>query len=321
MTNEKFDDSLDLITVGCAGTFDHILTMRELPQTEYPLIKNNSVPKDIHRLYFGGCSFNIAVTGQSLGLRTGVINPVGRDFISKGYWDYLQNLKVSTEGLIVRDDTLSGHCYIWQDQSGATYMVSFGLPELLDTINPNQCLPYLEQASNLIIGPHLTSFSIALAKRAKESGIKVFLSSPFSNTPNTQEAITLISCAKVGFFNELEANMLIKTLGVESREELLALGFENLIITHGNRGSTLITSEGDYSIPIVKADVVVDPTGAGDAMAGATTTALIKGYSPKEAVQIGAVVSSFVVESLGCQTNLPDWETMLNRYRVHFGEL
>ena len=66
---------------------------------------------------------------------------------------------------------------------------------------------------------------------------------------------------------------------------------------------------------------VVDPTGAGDAFAGATLTALINGYSPEASAKVGSVVSSFVVEKNGCQTNLPSWKTMLQRYQSFFGSI
>jgi hypothetical protein len=33
------------------------------------------------------------------------------------------------------------------------------------------------------------------------------------------------------------------------------------------------------------------------------------------------VTASFVVEKTGCQTNLPDWESMRKRYHTHYGPL
>jgi ribokinase len=36
---------------------------------------------------------------------------------------------------------------------------------------------------------------------------------------------------------------------------------------------------------------------------------------------VGTVTASFAVERVGCQTNLPGWEMMVERYRRHFGPL
>jgi hypothetical protein len=33
---------------------------------------------------------------------------------------------------------------------------------------------------------------------------------------------------------------------------------------------------------------------------------------------VGTVTASFVVEHPGCQTHLPDWDSMLARFRRHF---
>jgi len=35
---------------------------------------------------------------------------------------------------------------------------------------------------------------------------------------------------------------------------------------------------------------------------------------------MGAVVASFVLEKVGCQTNLPNWEMLSARYAKHFGQ-
>lgn len=311
--------SLDLVVVGCAGTFDHILNLENLPTKTSPNVKHGSVPKDVHRLYFGGCSFNIAVTARTLGLRVAVINPVGHDFIQRGYKEYLEGHKISTEGLILLEETPSGHCYILQDKSGPTYMISYSLTDLMISVSPDPFFHLIERASHLVIAPVLTDFSLALGKYAKKIGRIVFLSSPITGAPNENDVIEMMGLAKVAFFNELEVNLILQSIGATRPSDLLKMGLETLVITRGSHGSILITSEGELEIPIVPARKVIDPTGAGDSFAAATSAALIKGYSPFQAVRMGAVVSSFVVEQMGCQTNLPNWETMLSRYQDNFG--
>ena len=75
----------------------------------------------------------------------------------------------------------------------------------------------------------------------------------------------------------------------------------------------------EHHVPAVRVDAV-DPTGAGDGYRAGFLTAFRKGYAPLDCCRAGAVVSSFVVERMGTQTNLPDWDRMLTRYRKVFGE-
>jgi len=72
--------------------------------------------------------------------------------------------------------------------------------------------------------------------------------------------------------------------------------------------------------PIIRVDVA-DPTGAGDAYRAGFLTAYDSGYDPLTACRIGTTAASFVVERVGCQTNLPDWSRMKARYETAFGKL
>jgi ribokinase len=36
---------------------------------------------------------------------------------------------------------------------------------------------------------------------------------------------------------------------------------------------------------------------------------------------MGSVVASFVLEAVGCQTNLPTWRAVVMRYEQHFDKL
>ncbi|HJJ91449.1 MAG TPA: PfkB family carbohydrate kinase, partial [Methanocorpusculum sp.] len=65
----------------------------------------------------------------------------------------------------------------------------------------------------------------------------------------------------------------------------------------------------------------VDPTGAGDAYRAGLFTAWKKGFDLADACKVGAVVSSFAVEKIGTQTNLPTWDEMAARFEKAFGEL
>ncbi|MBN1563489.1 MAG: carbohydrate kinase family protein, partial [Anaerolineae bacterium] len=45
---------------------------------------------------------------------------------------------------------------------------------------------------------------------------------------------------------------------------------------------------------------------------------LLRGELPETSAQLGAVVASYVIEAVGCQTNLPTWGAVMARYRDQF---
>ncbi len=106
--------------------------------------------------------------------------------------------------------------------------------------------------------------------------------------------------------------------GVDEVEGALRLIGE----TQGAQGAEVITPQGRTVIPAARlaSGAVVDPTGAGDGFAAGLLAGLVWGFSPVESAQLGAVIASYVLEAVGCQTNLPDRAALAGRYRANFGE-
>jgi ribokinase len=85
-------------------------------------------------------------------------------------------------------------------------------------------------------------------------------------------------------------------------------------------GSTLYMGASEHFIPVVPV-TLADPTGAGDAYRAGFLSAYVRGFPPLTCCRIGTVTASYVVEHVGCQTHLPTWVQMLERYHAHFGTL
>jgi len=134
-------------------------------------------------------------------------------------------------------------------------------------------------------------------------------------TPDQLEII--LANIDILFSNNHEMDRMCDMLGLE-RAALIA-SVPMVVTTRGAEGSMLYMEGEEYPVPAVRVDAV-DPTGAGDGYRAGFLTAFRKGYAPLDCCRAGAVVSSFVVEQVGTQTNLPDWDRMLGRYRKVFGE-
>ena len=125
----------------------------------------------------------------------------------------------------------------------------------------------------------------------------------------TGDAAYNIGVAKNAEFASLDPGQDVKYYTKEQLEELFA-----------NIGLLICNNFEIEKIPSVAVSAV-DPTGAGDAYRAGLFTAWKKGFDLADACKVGAVVSSFAVEKIGTQTNLPTWDEMAARFEKAFGEL
>jgi ribokinase len=105
-------------------------------------------------------------------------------------------------------------------------------------------------------------------------------------------------------------------VAIVNETELKALGDEHpprVVVTLGERGVRVLP-EG-VELPAIPARVV-DTTGAGDALAGATAAALAEGRPLEDAVRWGIAAASLSVERHGCQPAMPSRTEIEERLRT-----
>lgn len=93
-----------------------------------------------------------------------------------------------------------------------------------------------------------------------------------------------------------------------------------LVITHGEEGLSLYTTKEKIVLPACKADRVLDPTGAGDALRAGILTGLAHKWKLRQCGQLGAALASFVVEREGTLLDSLDRDEVWNRAEVTYGE-
>jgi ribokinase len=129
---------------------------------------------------------------------------------------------------------------------------------------------------------------------------------------------SIISNTDILFANQHEVQQMCTTLGVT--REALTKEVTMAIFTMSGDGSTLYMGGAEHFIPAVPV-TLADPTGAGDSYRSGFLSAYVRGYTPLTCCRVGTVTASYVVEHVGCQTHLPTWSQMLERYRAHFGTI
>jgi adenosine kinase len=128
-----------------------------------------------------------------------------------------------------------------------------------------------------------------------------------------------IKGAHILICNDYEFELIRQKTGMGEKEVLEQV--DMLIVTKGEKGSTVITRSGQTDVPAVEPRRIADPTGVGDAFRGG----LMKGFAMRlpadEAARIGSVAATYCLEHLGGTYHSYTWAEFEERYRQHFGSL
>jgi adenosine kinase len=128
----------------------------------------------------------------------------------------------------------------------------------------------------------------------------------------------LIDGAAYLFSNDYEAALIEQKTGWTAAEILSRVGVR--VITHGSSGA-VVERDGAESIKVaaVAGIEAVDPTGVGDAFRAGFLGAVAWGLGHERAAQLGCVLASHVVETVGPQEYTLGQSSFLDRVEAAYG--
>lgn len=270
---------------------------------------------DVQSATLGGCGTNIAVACARLGLNSAVVMPIGNDAGGDCFKRALQAEGVNAGFVEVVDNGNTSTSFLFSDPEGNQQTFFYpgvaGWNELEFNLN-----------DELAAGAHWGVITVGnachnntIAHWFERLRIPLLWS-----LRNDEQAFPLsllrylASVSRVLIMNEAEADELKVKLGLPDVRELFKQQAQWIFITRGEHGSRVISPEGEITVPAAPPVLIVDPTGAGDAFTAGVLYGLRRGADAQLAAQIGAVVSSFVLEEKGCQSNLPGLSQVQERY-------
>jgi sugar/nucleoside kinase (ribokinase family) len=289
-----------MIHVAGHTAVDHICRVPALPA------RNGSTAITSHEVFFGGGAANIAAGIARLGGAATLVSAVGKDFNGGDYERWLESLGVRLRLYQVKD-ARTPTAFMFTDSGGDQItFFEWGASRVFASADP-PAFPFVHMAT---ADP---AFNVKVAEKA------VFASfDPGQDLYRYQEEQlrSILGNISILFANQHEVEGMCRILRM-SREDLANL-VPMAVFTKSAEGCTLQIRGGpEQHVPALPVKMA-DPTGAGDAFRAGFLTGTDMGLEPIICTRIGTVTASFVVETAGCQTNLPDWQAMRTRYRNHF---
>lgn len=289
-----------MIAVVGHTAIDHIFLVPDLPE------RHTSTYVLDHQVFFGGGAANIAAGIATLGQPCTLVSAVGNDFAGSAYDRWLERLSINRQFFVV-EGARTATAFLFNDESGDQItFFEWGASSVFQTAEA----PALDCVHMATADP---DFNVRVAEK---SGFASF--DPGQDLPrySKEQLDAILEHIDILFANQHEVAKMCAIAGM-TRKEVIDL-VPVAVFTLSAEGSMIFSGGEKHHIPAIPV-TLADPSGAGDAYRAGFLAAFLQGYNPVTCCKIGTVCASFVVEKVGCQTNLPDWERMLQRYRQHFG--
>jgi len=263
----------------------------------------------------GGIGANIAYNMKLLGADPILFATVGQDFSDYRAWMVENDLNVTHVIEIENDFTASFFVSTDQEQN---QIANFYTGAMAHARNYSLTDRGLTTADLVIISPNDPVAMLNYAQECRDHDI------PFAYDPSQQVAFLngddlkqSIPGATYLLGNEYELAMIERKTGW-SFEEIRAQ-VRNLIVTHGEKGSTIHAEDATIEVPAASIQAVLDPTGAGDAYRGGFFAALDAELSWEQCGKVGALCGAYALEQIGTTTHSFSWAEFADRYERTFG--
>lgn len=303
--------TLDLLTTGYPS-IDYIYNVSRSPKEDETAVLETFSTRGSH----GGCGLNVAVILAKLGFEVGTAVVLGDDPEGLDYVQHLRNSGVQSDNVILLPGLVTSRTYVFLNSTGRYQL--FFYPGAADVWKPPLNIRGLENTRACLVTVGPANYNQVFVDEVIKARIPLFwqLKSDVKAYP-PEQLDRLKRASKIMFMNEAECTYLLEVLGAANLKDLLE-DDQTAILTHGIQGSEVYSDAGVFCIPAVPPSHFVDSTGAGDGFTAGYLAGHFKGLSPSTCAGLGAVLASFVIEAVGCQTNIPEWAQLTERYQDFF---
>lgn len=264
----------------------------------------------------GGKGFNQSIGVSRLGASAALISSLGSDYDGRQMFESLKSNSVCTDGVILHDDTSTGHAYVFIQRNAESNISVFdGANATLTSENIDQYENLFENADYCLLQTELDqNLVLHAAKIAHRHNVKVILK-PCAAASLLPE---LIQNTDILVPNVKEASELLP--GITSLEEKARMfrnqGAKTVIITLGEKGCFLQNDEQEKYFPAARI-TPVDTTGAADAFIATLAFYLSMDKQIEEAIKYATCAAGLSTTRHGVPPALVDRETLELYYFEH----
>ncbi|OHC68474.1 MAG: sugar kinase [Rhodocyclales bacterium GWA2_65_20] len=287
--------------------------------------KNHILPEQIHilnvsflvpdmRREYGGCAGNIAYSLRLLGGNPLIMATVGDD--SGPYLQRLRHLQLDARHVREIAGSFTAQAFITTDLDD-NQITAFH-PGAMNHSHANR-IADSAGVGLAIISPDGRQGMLDHARDLHAAGIP-FVFDPGQGLPmfDGAELLDFLKLADYCTVNDYEAKLLTERTG-RSIEDL-AQEVKALIVTLGANGSEIHADGRRITVPGVKADELVDPTGCGDAYRAGLLYGIAQGWEWQKTGRLASLMGAIKIAHRGGQNHKPTRTEIAARFQEAFGE-
>ena len=265
------------------------------------------------RREFGGCAGNIAYNLKLLNGDPLIMATIGQD--SAPYIDRLDKLGISRRCIKLIDSSYTAQAFITTDidsnQITAFHPGAMAMSHQIKIADAGK-------VSIAIIAPDGRDGMIEHARDCAAGNIP-FIFDPGQGLPmfNGEELTHFIELATYVAVNDYEAELLTERTGLSLQQ--IAERVSALIVTRGEQGAEIFTSDGRLDIPVVKVADIVDPTGCGDAFRAGMLFGLTRDMDWMTIGRLSSLMGAIKIASQGGQNHAPTIDQIEDRFFQEYG--
>jgi adenosine kinase len=266
----------------------------------------------------GGVAANIAFGLAALGEHPLLVGAVGEDFAE--YRSWLERHGVDCSGVHV-SSVLHTARFVCTTDSDQAQIASFYAGAMTEARQIELAPLAADRPLDLVlVGPNDPEAMLRHTEECRSRGI------PFAADPSQQLAWSdgpqikaLVEGAAYLFSNDYEAALVTSKTGWSDADVLARVGVR--VTTHGKDGVVVDREGGEpIRVPVVPAHAVADPTGVGDAFRAGFLAGLAWGLGHERCAQVGALLATYVLETVGTQEYRLERGPALRRFAEAYGD-
>ena len=258
-------------------------------------------------------------------LTTGYIGVIGNDEFGECIIRKLKQDNVDLAHIRVSEREPTGIAFNQYNSNGSRKFI-FSKGAAGETSPKDIKEDYFKEIKSL----HITGSALAISKKSRDACLKAINIAKKNNPdviisfdPNLRPEMLdleeileiskpILETTEILLPSGEEAEILADVKGSKRAcQKLLGMGPKLVVLKQGKNGSTIFTVDKPKGMNIMGFNTIeVDPTGAGDAFAGAFIVGYLKGWDPKKIGIFSNAVGALKVESFGPMPNTSYEETM-----------